>query len=77
MEKTVNDSIRHPTAENSSAIFSGTRTIRGNSSQPIPVGENCSTNPDSIRTIKQGDEISAIEVRCSCGQILRINCDYT
>jgi hypothetical protein len=67
-------------SENCGAVLSGRRVRRAD--RPVPVGHTAS-EPDvqtssgaQIRLLRDGDVIRAIEVTCTCGERIVLDCIY-
>lgn len=52
----------------SSGIVVGTR--------PVVVGGESCTTPPRISVQKTGDTVSSIEIRCGCGELIVLECQY-
>ena len=43
---------------------------------PIVVGGDHCVPPPAVSLVRAGNDISAIEIRCSCGEIIILDCVY-
>jgi hypothetical protein len=44
--------------------------------QPIPNGAAVAPLPACVEAIRDGDIVKKLRVRCTCGNVLEIACDY-
>jgi hypothetical protein len=44
--------------------------------QAIPCGDSPTTSNATIKLIREGERVKAIDVRCGCGVVTRIECNY-
>lgn len=64
-----------PTTE-SCSIVSRSMTADSGISQTIPCGEPMTSGGATIQLEKNGDQVVAINVHCSCGVVTKVSCQY-
>ena len=32
--------------------------------------------PPQVRLVKEGDVVKSIEIRCACGEVIKLDCEY-
>ena len=40
-----------------------------------PAPAECA-RPPQVRLIKEGDMVKSIEIRCACGEVIKLDCEY-
>ena len=63
-------------AVSANEVISGDHVVEVPGALPIPAGSAGVPGGASIDTIRDGQTIKQINVRCSCGQTIQIACDY-
>jgi hypothetical protein len=58
-------------------IFAGDRVKVDPIAKPIAVPHGGSHDSMQVQLIREGSVVRAIEITCSCGQQLRLDCQYT
>ena len=56
-------------------ISSGIVTDRG-IAQAIPCGTNHANPETSVQVVKDGDVVQSIIIRCACGEVTQVMCQY-
>lgn len=56
------------------SVISGNTVTIGTT--PVFVGGDQAVPAPKVSLIRNGDDIAAIEIRCSCGQVIVLDCVY-
>lgn len=43
---------------------------------PVVVGKNTSIAAPQVALVREGTKVAAIEIRCGCGEVIVLDCDY-
>lgn len=43
---------------------------------PVVVGKNNSIAAPQVALVREGNHVTAIEIRCGCGEVIVLDCDY-
>lgn len=58
------------------AIIPGRRVVFSGESARIPIPAEATSKEPHIELVRENDMIRAVDVTCSCGQRIRLVCDY-
>ncbi len=60
----------------STDVIASDQVVNAARPQPIPVGHGAPPAATTVDPIRDGNLIRMLKVRCSCGQLIQIVCDY-